>query len=58
VLRAAGQTETTQENIQYWLELDERDPGFQLLIEEEIIAVIFLYLFSSAPHILLNFPFI
>jgi uncharacterized protein YehS (DUF1456 family) len=30
LLRAAGETETTQENIQHWLELDE-DPGFQLL---------------------------
>jgi hypothetical protein len=47
VLRAAGETETTQENIQYWLELDEGDPGFQLLTEEEIAAVIFFYLFSS-----------
>jgi hypothetical protein len=30
VLRAAGKTETTQENIQDWLELDEGDTGFQL----------------------------
>jgi hypothetical protein len=30
VLRAAGETETTQENIQDWLQLDEGDPGFQL----------------------------
>jgi hypothetical protein len=36
VLRAAGETETTQENIQDWVELDEGDPGFQLLTEEEI----------------------
>jgi hypothetical protein len=41
VLRAAGETETTQENIQNWLQLDEGDPGFQLLTEEEIAAVIF-----------------
>jgi hypothetical protein len=47
VLRAAGETETTQENIQDWLELDEGDPGFQLLTEEEIAAVIFFHLFSS-----------
>jgi hypothetical protein len=40
VLRAAGETETTQGNIQNWLELDEGDPGFQLLTEEEIAAVI------------------
>jgi hypothetical protein len=39
VLRTAGQTETTQENIQDWLELDEGDPGFQLLTEEELAAV-------------------
>jgi hypothetical protein len=47
--RAAGETETTQENIQDWLELDEGDPGFQLLTEVEIAAVIFL--FSSALYI-------
>jgi hypothetical protein len=59
VLRAAGQTESTQENVQDWLELDEGDPGFQLLTEEEIAVVIFFfYLFSSALPILLNFPFI
>jgi hypothetical protein len=57
VLRAAGETETTQENIQDWLELGEGDPGFRLLTEEEMATVIFIfYLFSSAlPHILLNF---
>jgi hypothetical protein len=38
VLRAAGVTETTQENIQDWLELDEGDPGSQLLTEEAIAA--------------------
>jgi hypothetical protein len=53
VLRAAGETETTQENIRDWLELDEGDPGFQLLTNKEIAAVIFLYLFSSALPILL-----
>jgi hypothetical protein len=30
VLRAAGENETTQENIQDWLELDEGDPEFKL----------------------------
>jgi hypothetical protein len=45
VSRATGETETTQENIQQWLELDEGDPGFQLLTEEEIAAVIF-FLFT------------
>jgi hypothetical protein len=31
VLRAAGETETTQENIKNWLEFDGH-PGFQLLV--------------------------
>jgi hypothetical protein len=44
VLRAAGETETTQD----WLELDEGDPGFQLLTEEDISAPIFLFIFISA----------
>jgi hypothetical protein len=57
VLRAAGETETTEENIQDWLELDEEDPEFQFLTEEETAAVIYFYLFSSALPILLNFPF-
>jgi hypothetical protein len=51
VLRAAGETETTQENIQDWLQLDEGDPGFQVLTEEEITAVIFFYLFFSTTYI-------
>jgi hypothetical protein len=46
VLRAAGETESTQENIQNWFQLDEADPEFQLLIEKEIAAVIFICLFS------------
>jgi hypothetical protein len=32
VLRAAGETETTQENIQDWLKLAEENPGFWLLV--------------------------
>jgi hypothetical protein len=56
VLRAAGETETTQENIQDWLGLDEGDPGFQLLAEEEIPAVILL--FSSALPMLSNYSFV
>jgi uncharacterized protein YehS (DUF1456 family) len=44
VLRAAGETETTQENIQDWLQLNT-DHGFQLLTEEEIAAVIFFIYF-------------
>jgi hypothetical protein len=56
VLRAVGETETTQENIQDWLELDEGDPGFQLLTEEEIAAVMcFLFIFISTIYII-KFP--
>jgi hypothetical protein len=59
VLRAAEEIETTQENIQDWLQPDEGDPGFQLQTQEEIAAVIFIYLFSSAQLIINNkFPFI
>jgi hypothetical protein len=47
VSRAAGDTETTQENIQDWLQLDEGDPGVQLLTEEEIAAVIYLIYFHQ-----------
>jgi hypothetical protein len=47
VLRAAGETETTQENIQDWLELDERDPGFQLLTEAETSVVSFFVYFHQ-----------
>jgi hypothetical protein len=52
VLRAAGETETTQENIRDWLQLDEGDPGFQLLTEEEITAVVFLFTFISSAYII------
>jgi hypothetical protein len=52
VLRAAGGTETLRENNQNWLELDEGDPGFQLLTKEEIFVVIFFYLFSPPLSIL------
>jgi hypothetical protein len=47
VSRAGGETEITQENIQDWLELDEGDPEFQLLTEEEIAAVIFFIYFRE-----------
>jgi hypothetical protein len=55
VLRAAGETETTQENIQDWLELDEGDTEFQLLTGRNCYTDI--YLFLSALPILLTFPF-
>jgi hypothetical protein len=45
VLRAIGETETTEENIHDWLRLDAGNPGFQLLTEDE-------------AAILLNFHFI
>jgi hypothetical protein len=51
VLRAAGETETTQENIQDWPQLDEGDPGFQLLTEEEIFAVIYFYIYFHQHYI-------
>jgi hypothetical protein len=47
VLRAAGETETTPESTEDWLELDEGDPGFHLLTEEEIAAVIFFFHFHQ-----------
>jgi hypothetical protein len=53
VLRAAGETETTQENIQDWLELGEGDPGFQLLVEDETAAVTFFtFIFISTTYII------
>jgi hypothetical protein len=58
VLWAAGETETTQEMIKDWIDLAEGDPGCQLLAEEEVAAVLFLYLFSSALPILLKVLFI
>jgi hypothetical protein len=36
--KAGGETETTKENIQDWLDLDEGDTRFQLLTEEGIAA--------------------
>jgi hypothetical protein len=53
VLRATVETETTQENIQNWLQLDEGNPGFQLPTEEIISPVIysFLFIFISTNYI-------
>jgi hypothetical protein len=47
VLRAAGETETIQENNQDWPQLDDGDREFQLLTEEEIAAVIFFIYFHQ-----------
>jgi hypothetical protein len=55
VLRAAGETETTQENIQDWLELPERGPRFGLLVMLWILnkgsTVICLIFFTSITYI-------
>jgi hypothetical protein len=51
VLRAAGETETTQENIQAWLQLHEGDPGFQLLREEEPAAAIIFFIYFHQDYI-------
>jgi hypothetical protein len=32
VLRAAGEIETTEENFQDWLQLDEAGPEFEILV--------------------------
>jgi hypothetical protein len=48
VLRAAEEIETAQGNIQDCLQLDEGDPGFQLLKEKGIASVVFCYLLPSA----------
>jgi hypothetical protein len=55
VLRAAGQTETTQENIQDWLELDEEDLGFQLLVfvlflNKGSTVIFFLFIFIDTTY--------
>jgi hypothetical protein len=42
-LKAAGETETTQENIQHWLQMDEGEPAFQHVTEEETAAVIIFF---------------
>jgi hypothetical protein len=50
VSRAAAETETMEGNIPDCLKLDEGDPGFQLLAEEELAAVI-SYFFSTSLRI-------
>jgi hypothetical protein len=52
---AAGETETTQENIQDWIKLDEGDPGFQLLTEKEIAAVIFSFIYFINTTCIIKF---
>jgi hypothetical protein len=50
VWRAAGETENTQVNIEDWLELDEGDPGFQLLTGK-FSAVIFYFLYCHHHYL-------
>jgi hypothetical protein len=52
VLRVAGQTETTQQNIQDWLQLDEASDRGRNYCSDNF------YLFSSTLPILLKPPFI
>jgi hypothetical protein len=47
VLRAAGETEATQENIQNWLQQVEKDPGFQLLTKINCCRDIFFIYFHQ-----------
>jgi hypothetical protein len=51
LLRAGGETETRQENVRDWLDLDEGGPGFQLLTEEQIAAVIFFIYFQFSIYL-------
>jgi hypothetical protein len=44
--------ETRQGNIQDWFQLDEGDPGFQVLTEEEIVVGYFLFVFMSTAYII------
>jgi hypothetical protein len=47
----ARETETTQEKIQDWLELDEADPGFQLLNEEEFAVVLLFFIYFHQHYL-------
>jgi hypothetical protein len=55
VLRAAGETEIMQENIQDWLELNEASPGVQLLgilyfLNKGSTAIFFIYFHPHYLH--------
>jgi hypothetical protein len=43
VLRTAGAPVTTQENMQDWLELDDGEPGFQLLAGRNCYSHFYLF---------------
>jgi hypothetical protein len=68
VRNAAGKTETTQENIQKWFEVDKGEPGFQLHLLSYFLnkrsAMIFIdlyqqyyqhYFYSYILHLFSNF---
>jgi hypothetical protein len=55
VLRAVGETETTQENSQDWFELDDGDPRFRLLVFPIVFkgcTVFFLFIFIGTTYII------
>jgi hypothetical protein len=52
VLRADGETESTQENMEHRLKLDVGDSGLQLLTREGITAVIFLFFYISTTYVI------
>jgi hypothetical protein len=47
VLREAGETETMQENIKDWVELDEGNPGFQHLTGRNCSSVLFFFISTT-----------
>jgi uncharacterized protein YaiE (UPF0345 family) len=51
VLRAAGETETKQENSQDWLELGEGGSTFQLPTDDEFAAVIFIFIYFPQRYL-------
>jgi hypothetical protein len=57
VLRAGGEAETTQENIQDWLELEEGVPGFQFVTEKEIIFISTAYVIKFSIYLFSIFLF-
>jgi hypothetical protein len=55
VVRGAGETETTQENIQHWLEPDEGDPMVSasclfIVFKEMLYSDIFLFFHEQYQH--------
>jgi hypothetical protein len=52
VLRAAGETETAQGNVQDWLQLAEGDPGLQFLTGRNCYNDIFIFIFISSAFII------